>query len=91
MDIIFLPVILLFCLSLISIVFIIFRVRSGKGGWINSSHPIYKTNELLEKIENSNNNSDIPSQIHKLAELNRDGVLTDDEFQSKKAELLKKL
>jgi len=34
---------------------------------------------------------DIPSQIQKLAELNRSGVLTDDEFQAKKVELLKKL
>jgi hypothetical protein len=35
--------------------------------------------------------SDIPSQIQKLAELNRTGIITDEEFQAKKAELLRKL
>ena len=34
---------------------------------------------------------DIPALIEKLAELHRKGILTDEEFQSKKAELLKRL
>ena len=48
-----------------------------------------RTNELLEQMANETN--DIPTQIQKLAELNRAGVLTDAEFQSKKEELLKRL
>lgn len=35
--------------------------------------------------------ADIPAMIEKLAELHRKGILTDAEFQSKKAELLKRL
>ena len=34
---------------------------------------------------------DIPALIEKLAELHQKGILTDEEFQSKKAELLKRL
>jgi len=35
--------------------------------------------------------SDIFQQIEKLAELHKSGVLTDEEFQNKKEELLKRL
>ena len=35
--------------------------------------------------------ADIPDQIKKLGELHASGVLTDDEFQAKKSELLKRL
>lgn len=35
--------------------------------------------------------TDIPDQIRKLAALKEDGILTDDEFQNKKAELLAKM
>ena len=43
------------------------------------------------KSENITSNSDIPSQIQKLAELNDQGILTDDEFNKKKTELLNKI
>lgn len=36
-------------------------------------------------------NSDIPSQIQKLSELKDQGILTDDEFNQKKTELLSKM
>lgn len=44
-----------------------------------------------EKVESITSNSDIPSQIQKLAELNKQGILTDDEFNQKKSELLNKM
>lgn len=34
---------------------------------------------------------DVPEQTRKLAELHNDGVLTDEEFASKKAELLARM
>lgn len=43
------------------------------------------------KVENITSNSDIPSQIQKLSELNKQGILTDDEFNLKKSELLNKM
>ena len=35
--------------------------------------------------------SDVPDQIKKLAELKEQGILTEDEFQSKKQQLLSKM
>ena len=40
---------------------------------------------------NTNQNPDIISQIERLAELRDKGIITDDEFQNKKQELLLKL
>ena len=43
------------------------------------------------EVEPAENVSDIPDMISKLAELRSQGVLTEDEFQQKKSELLSKL
>ena len=44
------------------------------------------------KVENNNTgNSDIPSQIQKLSELKNQGILTEEEFNTKKTELLSKM
>ena len=53
-----------------------------------------KDHGLFDKFISStqdNTSTDIASQIEKLAELHKSGILTDEEFQSKKTELLKKL
>jgi hypothetical protein len=47
------------------------------------------TDGFAKKITKSS--YDIPTQIQKLAELNRLGVITEAEFEAKKAELLKRL
>ena len=71
--------------------------------WINEQHCQGKDmNGFVEfvrsnigKKENSTNSRgsslDIPEQIKKLAELNSQGILTDDEFSKKKAILLEKM
>ena len=46
----------------------------------------------IDKTDSSDiSNESIPEQIKKLAELNEQGILTDQEFQDKKQELLAKL
>ncbi len=42
-------------------------------------------------IEENKNNADIPSQIQKLSELKESGILTEEEFQEKKSQLLSKM
>ena len=42
-------------------------------------------------LQSSNPTNDIPTQIKKLSELRRDGILTEDEFQEKKKLLLDKM
>jgi hypothetical protein len=42
-------------------------------------------------IKGQNVNDDIPDQIEKLSELNQQGIITDEEFSKKKAELLAKM
>lgn len=55
---------------------------------------------IMNKVQNLNNsqtnvasniNIDIPTQIKKLAELKNQGILTEDEFNKKKTELLSKM
>ena len=41
--------------------------------------------------EEKKNNTDIPSQIQKLSELKESGILTEEEFQEKKSQLLSKM
>ena len=70
----------------------------------NIPHPQKVQNEIYQQMEaNENRKYDrvgrnlqaaapsIPDQIEKLAELNRQGVLTDAEFQAKKKDLLDRL
>ena len=50
--------------------------------------------KLRNKVKNSESegsSNDIPSQIKKLSELKESGILTEDEFNTKKAELLAKM
>lgn len=52
------------------------------------------TNKIQEETVQNNNTSqniDIPEQIKKLAELKEQGILTEDEFETKKKELLSKI
>ena len=54
-------------------------------------------NNLFQKDSNTNQNSvtnnsnDIPLQIEKLANLKEKGIISEDEFNSKKKELLDKM
>lgn len=49
-------------------------------------------NELSnQSVSTSNADADIPDQIRKLKELNNEGLLTDEEFNTKKSELLAKI
>ncbi|MEM8922248.1 MAG: PH domain-containing protein [Actinomycetota bacterium] len=71
----------------------------------NIARPLNVQNEIYKQMEANENrkfdrvgrvaaapaSASIPDQIEKLAELHRQGVLTDDEFQSKKKELLDRL
>ena len=55
-----------------------------------------KANGIFDKFQKSNSGTpssenDILGQIEKLGELHKSGILTDEEFATKKAELLKKL
>ena len=57
---------------------------------------IMKANGIFDKFKKTNATTtpvqdDILGQIEKLAELHKAGILTDEEFQTKKAELLKKI
>lgn len=57
---------------------------------------LLRTNKILDKFKTKNetsvhNNDDILLQIEKLASLKEKGILTEDEFSSKKKELLEKL
>ena len=51
----------------------------------------YKIFDKFSSYQPSGLPADIITQIEKLAELNKSGILTDEEFQSKKTELLKKI
>ena len=44
-----------------------------------------------KKEEGPSASTDIPGQIQKLAELKQQGILTEDEFQAKRRELLSKM
>ena len=63
-----------------------------------SAHNFYGNNTLQEPDDTNtfqnpktNNGLDIPEQIKKLAELKEEGILTEEEFQTKKTELLSRL
>ena len=64
-----------------------------KKNMLNDMTEIY--NYIMDfKSKNNNPNTiqdDIPSQIKKLSDLKDSGILTEEEFQSKKQELLKKM
>lgn len=70
----------------------------------NIRKPLNVQNEIYRQMENNENRkfdrvgrnmapaqTSIPSQIEKLAELHQQGVLTDQEFQTKKRELLDRM
>ncbi len=67
----------------------------------NIRRPLNVQNEIYRQMESNENRKfdrvgrsaplSIPEQIEKLAQLHRDGVLTDQEFNSKKQELLDRL
>jgi len=65
--------------------------------WINKGDVDEFTNYVNSQIgkkhsaSNTQQSDDIPSQIKKLAELRDQGILTDDEFNQKKSELLSKM
>jgi hypothetical protein len=69
--------------------------------WINSGnvkefteYVNEKLNSAKEKSSNESTNTneeDIPSQIQKLADLKEKGLLTEEEFENKKSELLNKM
>lgn len=53
-----------------------------------------KVSEFKNQVEentNTSNELDIPDQIRKLSELNKDGIISDSEFELKKTELLSKM
>ena len=64
--------------------------------WIDGQKEVQDFVDFIKfkigKIDSSDiSNESIPEQIKKLAELNEQGILTDQEFQDKKQELLAKL
>ena len=78
----------------------------GPAGWFFSclllwivAFPVYlaKRNEYKQATAmdtertSGHGGSDIPAQISKLAELRAQGILTDEEFQAKKRELLARM
>lgn len=65
-------------------------IMQAKHEYINTQ-PILEVNTAVKSIEEEPKNLDIPEQIRKLAALKEDGILTDEEFQNKKAELLSRL
>ena len=55
---------------------------------------IMKSNNIFEKFATTNAtnlSAEILTQIEKLAEMHKSGILTDEEFQAKKAELLSRI
>lgn len=57
---------------------------------------LLRRNDILDKIKKSEGGAqpvadDIPAQLEKLAKLKEAGILTEDEFNAKKAELLAKM
>jgi predicted Zn-dependent peptidase len=62
-----------------------------KSALINAKANLEHTIETYPEIPPEENKQDIPEMISKLADLRTQGVLTEDEFQHKKAELLSKL
>ena len=81
-----------------------FVTKAGDRQFLLSSIPdisefVNRANEILtaslgsgsQTIVQAQPSDDIPAQIKKLAELRDAGILTDDEFTAKKAELLAKM
>ena len=71
--------------------------KDGKRSLIEVDDKIYKKLLLIQfenktnEYEEINQHSDIPDQIRKLAELRDDGIITEDEFISKKRRLLNQI
>jgi len=80
--------------------------EGGRQAFSNVRHPSAVQNEIYKQMEDNENRkfdrigqgpargggeSSIPAQIEQLDELRRRGVLTDTEFQAKKAELLRRM
>ena len=59
--------------------------------WTRQAVREYGAPSIMEGKEVSKIKEDVPEQIKKLAELKSQGILTEEEFQKKKAELLAKL
>jgi len=78
--------------------------EQGSSKFTDIRRPLNVQNEIYRQMEGNENRKfdrvgknlsgpglSIPEQIEKLDELRRNGVLTDEEFDSKKAELLRRL
>lgn len=80
--------------------------EQGSSEFNNIRRPLNVQNEIYRQMESNENRkfdrvgrnlgsgggvASIPEQIEKLDELRRNGVLTDEEFSSKKAELLRRI
>ena len=79
--------------------------EQGSSEFSNIRRPLNVQNEIYRQMESNENRkfdrvgrnlggsgvASIPEQIEKLDELRRNGVLTEEEFSSKKAELLRRL
>ncbi len=79
--------------------------EQGSSKFSNIRRPLNVQNEIYRQMESNENRkfdrvgrniggsgvTSIPEQIEKLDELRRNGVLTEEEFSSKKTELLKRL
>lgn len=72
--------------------------NEAKMKWVNKGKPEELVNYVREHMGESTTTAapqqaadDIPAQIQKLAQLRDSGILTDDEFNAKKAELLSKM
>ncbi|WP_207727691.1 SHOCT domain-containing protein [Clostridium faecium] len=74
--------------------------KDGKRSLLEVDEKIYKKMLLLnfrneEKVDEvnlcSSSNEDIPGQIKKLSELREQGILTEEEFNNKKTELLARI
>ncbi|WP_026882608.1 PH domain-containing protein [Clostridium akagii] len=58
---------------------------------VNAAKENLKIKDSTNLNNTSNDATDIPQQIKKLAELKQNGILTEDEFNAKKTELLAKM
>jgi len=68
--------------------------NSASMKWIQKGEPVELVNFVRDKMgvkPEKSNEIDIPSQIKKLSALKDDGILTDEEFNLKKTELLSKM
>ena len=75
------------------------QFKDGKRSLLEVDEKVYRqfmllkigNNEIVEENTGVENNIDIPDQIKKLSELKESGIITEEEFNNKKTELLSKL